>query len=338
MKVLVTGSAGHLGEALVRTLRKSGCDVIGIDTRKSWSTSYVGSIVDREFVKRCLSDVQVVMHTAALHKPHVATHRRQDFIDTNVTGILNLLEEAVAAGVSAFVFTSTTSVFGDALVPPIGHPTRWLTEDVATVPKNIYGVTKKAGEELCQLFYRNKGLCCIALRVARFFLEQDDDKSKRLTYENDNIKMNEYVYRRVDIEDAVSAHLLAAKLAPVFGFRQYIISATTPFEEGDMSLLRTDARRVLRHRVPTYEAEYEKRNWTMYAGLDRVYINKRAREELGWRPKHSFETMLDRLRCTGDIWSPLARTVGIKGYHSQTFSGMPYPVETDEARHISAFG
>ena len=62
-----------------------------------------------------MSGVQAVFHTATLHKPHIATHPRQDFVDTNVTGTLNLLEEAAAAGVASFVYTSTTSIFGDAL-------------------------------------------------------------------------------------------------------------------------------------------------------------------------------------------------------------------------------
>ena len=103
-----------------------------------------------------MAGVEAVLHAATLHKPHVATHSRQEFVDTNVTGTLNLLEEAAAAGVGAFVFTSTTSVFGDALVPPPGAPAAWITEDVVPVPKNIYGVTKVAAEDLCQLFHRNQ--------------------------------------------------------------------------------------------------------------------------------------------------------------------------------------
>ena len=120
--------------------------------------------------------VQAVFHAATLHKPHVATHSRQDFVDTNITGTLNLLEEAATAGVESFVFTSTTSVFGDALVPPAGAPAAWVTEDVTPVPKNIYGVTKAAAEDLCQLFHRNQGLACIVLRTSRFFPEEDDNK------------------------------------------------------------------------------------------------------------------------------------------------------------------
>jgi nucleoside-diphosphate-sugar epimerase len=64
--------------------------------------------------------VHIVFHAATFHKPHVSTHARQEFIDTNITGTLNLLEEAVDAGVKSFIYTSTTSVFGDALIPPDG--------------------------------------------------------------------------------------------------------------------------------------------------------------------------------------------------------------------------
>src|SRR5579859_2575505 len=113
--------------------------------------------------------VTTVYHAATLHKPHVATHSPQQFIDVNITGTLNLLQEAVEAGVASFVFTSTTSVFGDALVPPAGAPAAWITEEVRPVPKNIYGVTKAAAEDLCQLYHRNQGLACIILRTSRFF-------------------------------------------------------------------------------------------------------------------------------------------------------------------------
>jgi len=122
MAILVTGSAGHLGEALMRTLAGETREAIGLDLLASPFTTHVGSVVDRAFVRRHMAGVRTVLHAATLHKPHVATHGRQDFVDINVTGTLNLLEEAVAAGVQAFVFTSTTSVFGDALIPPAGAP------------------------------------------------------------------------------------------------------------------------------------------------------------------------------------------------------------------------
>jgi NAD dependent epimerase/dehydratase family len=135
MKVLVTGSAGHLGEALARTFKNSKHEVVGLDIIDSAFSTHVSSIADRSCARRCLSGVQTVFQAATSGKPHVATHSRQDFVDTNITGTLNPLEEAVAAGAESFVFTSTTSVFGDALVPPVGTPAAWVTEEVAPVPK-----------------------------------------------------------------------------------------------------------------------------------------------------------------------------------------------------------
>src|SRR2546427_2048736 len=199
MTILVTGSAGHLGEALMRKLPEAGHQSLGIDIKGSAYTHAVGSIIDRSFVKRCMRGVQAVLHTATLHKPHIATHTRQDFIDTNITGTLNLLEEAKAAGVGAFIFTSTTSVFGRALSPPVRAPAAWITEDVAPVPKNIYGVTKLAAENLCELFHRVDGLSCLILRTSRFFPEEDDCKETRQSYEDANVKINEFLYRRAAI-------------------------------------------------------------------------------------------------------------------------------------------
>ena len=161
MKILITGSAGHLGEALIRTIRRTDHEALGLDVQASQFTDRVGSIADREFVATCVADVDAIIHTATLHKPHVGTHSRQDFVDTNVTGTLNLLEEAVAQGNKAFVFTSTTSTFGDAMKPAPGDPAVWVTEELVPKPKNIYGVTKIAAENLCYLFHRNTQLPCV---------------------------------------------------------------------------------------------------------------------------------------------------------------------------------
>src|SRR6187455_3474289 len=105
MTILVTGAAGHLGEALVRTLRAAGRDVRGLDVKPSATTDVVAGITDRAAVARQMRGVRGVLHAATLHKPHVATHSRQDFVDVNVSGTLNLLEEAAVAGVAAFVYT-----------------------------------------------------------------------------------------------------------------------------------------------------------------------------------------------------------------------------------------
>ncbi len=327
MRVLVTGSAGHLGEALVRTLEASSHEVAGLDLLDSPFTTHVGSVADPDFVGRSMRGVDVVMHTATLHKPHVATHSRHAFVETNISGTLNVLEAALATGVSGVVFTSTSSVFGGALIPDEDQPAAWITEDVQPVPKNIYGVTKRAAEDLCQLFYRTKGLPSIVLRTSRFFPEPDDDPQRRQRYDDVNLKANEYLHRRLDLADAVDAHLIAAEQLSAIGFGRYLVSATTPFEAEHLSRLRSDAPGIVRSLFPDYEEEYRRRSWTMYPGIDRVYVNDRAREELGWSPRFDFRYVLDRLQLDEDVFSPLARAVGSKGYHSQGFDGGHYPVD-----------
>src|SRR5215475_3232143 len=326
-KVLVTGSAGHLGEALVRVLRNAGREVIGLDLLHSDFTNEVGSIVDRDHVKRCMAGVDAVLHTATLHKPHIVTHTRQDFVDTNITGTLNLLEEATAAGVGAFVFTSTTSVFGRALTPAPQAPAAWITEDVVPVPKNIYGVTKLAAENLCELFHRIRGLSCLILRTSRFFPDPDDRKQTRETYADANAKINEFLYRRADIADVVDVHLLALRKVRTIAFGRYIVSATTPFTPDDLQELRTNPAAVVSRHVPRYRDVYARHGWSMFPVIDRVYVNERARNELGWRPQYDFAHVIDLVYAKKDWRSPLARTIGYKGYHARAFAEGLYPVE-----------
>lgn len=326
MRILVTGSSGHLGEALIRTLKTSNYEVIGIDIIPSKFTDKVGSIGDRNFVKECMHGVNAIMHTATLHKPHVVTHSNQDFIDTNISGTLNLLEEGLLVGISSFVFTSTTSTFGDAMMLKNGQPAVWITEEVTPIPKNIYGLTKISAENLCILFFRNHRLPCIILRTSRFFPEDDDQKNTRLAYESDNAKVNEMLYRRVDIADVVSAHLKALERASSIGLGKYIISATTPFQHSHLLALTHDATQVVKKIFPNYEEIFKSKSWKMFPTIDRVYVNSLARKELGWQPKYDFHYALDCIKSGIDYRSNLSTETGSKGYHSNKFEEGPYPV------------
>jgi UDP-glucose 4-epimerase len=317
MKILVTGSSGHLGEALMRVLGEHG-DVIGLDILPSPYTTVVGSITDRDCVRRAMVGVRAVLHTATLHKPHIASHGRADFVDVNINGTLTLIEEAVAAGVSCFVYTSTTSTFGRALTPAAGQPAAWITEDVLSVSRNIYGVTKTAAEEVCELVARDHGLPCVILRTSRFFPEGDDVDERRTAFEDLNLKVNELLYRRVDLADVVDAHVIALRRAPAIGFGRYIISATTPFTPGDLPALRDDLPAVIDRLYPECAEIYARRGWSMLPGIDRVYVNTLALEELGWWPAYDFRRALKSLAAGLDPRSELARAVGAKGYHAES--------------------
>ncbi|MEO1436825.1 MAG: NAD(P)-dependent oxidoreductase [Bacteroidota bacterium] len=326
MNILVTGTSGHLGEALAIRLKEKGHQVKGVDILVGPQTTFVGSISDEAFIQPLMNDIGIVIHAATLHKPHVMTHSKQAFIDTNITGTRVLLDAAAKADVRSFIFTSTTSTFGDAMRPADHEPAVWVTEDLIARPKNIYGVTKTAAEDLCQLFARNHGLPCVVLRVSRFFLEIDDNSDMRAHYVDDNIKVNEYLHRRADIEDMVTAHLAAIEKAAHLGFDKFIITATSPFQQSDLKRLHQNAPEVLRMYFPEYENIYKELGWQFFPRIGRVYVNQRARQILDWEPKYDFGYILQCLIKNTDYKSPLANQIGIKFYHNQTFEDGPYPV------------
>ena len=324
MRVLVTGSSGHLGEALVRVLRDAGNDVAGLDLLPSPWTDVVASVTNRAAVRAALGGADAVVHTATLHKPHVGTHDRQAFLDTNVTGTLTVLEEAAAAGVGRAVVTSTTSAFGRALTRAPGEPAAWVDESVPPRVRNVYGATKVAAEDLAELVARDTGLPVVVLRTSRFFPEGDDSDDVRTTYADDNVKVNELLHRRVDLADVVSAHRAALDRAPALGFGRYVVSATTPFHRADLAGLRADAAAVVARLFPDAPELYGRLGWRLFPTIDRVYVNDAARADLGWTPAWDFRAALDALAAGRPPRSELARTVGAKGYHP-TSTG-PYTV------------
>jgi Nucleoside-diphosphate-sugar epimerases len=201
----------------------------------------------------------------------------------------------------------------------------WVTEEVRPIAKNIYGVTKVAAEDLCELHHRLHGLACVILRTSRFFPEPDDNAAVRGTYDDANVKANEFLFRRVELQDVVDAHLLAVEKAPSIGFARYIVSATSPFRADDLAELRRDAPSVVARCVPAYVEEYARRGWKMFPSIERVYVNDRARRDLGWRPRYDFQRIVDDLRNGEGKRSALAEEVGSKGYHDTAFDDGPYP-------------
>ena len=88
--------------------------------------------------------------------------------------------------------------------------------------------------------------------------------------DNLNLKSNEYLYRRLDLADAVDAHILAAEQAQGLGFgRCSRVSATSPFEPQHLVQLRADAPGVVRGLFPDYGGTYGRRNWQYLRGVDR---------------------------------------------------------------------
>ena len=165
MRVLITGSSGRIGSAISKELQKS-FEIIGIDVRSGRFTSIEGDITKKNLVNSLVKQVDAVVHTAAYHAPHVGQVPEDEFRRVNISATEILLNAAIAARVKRFVFTSTTSVYGDALIPD--GSAVWVTENLEPIPRDIYDKTKLAAESLCRQA-SEKGLESIVLRMSRCF-------------------------------------------------------------------------------------------------------------------------------------------------------------------------
>lgn len=298
MHVVLSGSSGWLGRWLAPMLRAQGHQVTGVDPAPGPHTQVVGSVHERGVVERAFKAagrVDAVIHAGALHKPDIVRHPPQAFIDVNVTGTQNLLQAASAAGASRFVFTSTTSLMITQQLREATHGNAlWLDESAAPLaPRNIYGATKLAAEALCRVHHLDTGLPCLVLRTSRFFPEDDDTHS---TPSGPNLKANEFLYRRLTVEDAARAHVLALEAAPRVGFDVLVVSAPTPFSAADAAELGRDAAAVVARLYPDAHALYAARGWTLPARIDRVYDASRAERVIGFRAAVDYAAVLSALR------------------------------------------
>jgi UDP-glucose 4-epimerase len=299
MRVLLTGSSGWLGRSLAPRLRKLGHDVLGLDIVTGRETAIVGSIADRGVVDGVFGRYRpdAVVHAAALHKPDIVRHTEQAFIDVNVTGTLNLLTAARIAGVGRFVFTSTTSLMiSHEIHASTGDRAEWIDETLAPLePRNIYGVTKLSAEQLCRHANLVHGLPVIVLRTGRFFPEEDD-MAHAIDHSGPNAKANEFLNRRLTVEDAVEAHVVALMKVPEIGFDTFIVSAVTPFSREDCGELKRDAAAMIRRIYPDAAELYARQGWTLPRSIGRVYDASRMEQVLGFRAKTDFAAVLAAIR------------------------------------------
>ncbi|MFL6845991.1 MAG: NAD-dependent epimerase/dehydratase family protein [Allosphingosinicella sp.] len=299
MRILLTGSSGWLGRFLAPRLREGGHEVTGLDVAPGPDTACLGSVAERTLIERVFADhrIDAVVHAGALHKPDIVRYPKQAFVDVNVTGTLNLLEAAVAAGCDRFVFTSTTSLMISESVRAgkSGGATRaaWLSEDFGPLePRNVYGVTKRAAEQICALVHRERRLPVVILRTGRFFPEEDDTHRH---LDGRNIKANEFLNRRLTVEDCAEAHVAALEKAPGIGFGLYIVAAPPPFVGADAEALIEDAPAVISRYFPEAAEIYAGAGWRLPDHIDRVYDPSRAERELGFRARTDFAAILAAL-------------------------------------------
>lgn len=279
MRILVTGSAGRVGRAIYIKLMRTH-DVVGIDKTPCSTADYVGDIRDSAMMDGVLENIDVIIHTAALHAPHVGLVPDSEFQSINVDATEKLALAGVKVGIKHFIFTSTTALYGYASTPK--SIAGWIDEEVIPQPKSIYHNSKIAAEtkleEISNLFQ----LPVTVLQMSRCFPEPADLMAVfRLT-------------RGIDARDVASAHLCAVEKR-LSGFNRFIISGATPFHLSDCEALYTDAEAVIKRKCPEIALAFKQRNWQLPQSLDRVYDSSSAREKLGWLPIHGFESVLEML-------------------------------------------
>jgi UDP-glucose 4-epimerase len=278
MRVLVTGSSGQLGSATVKHLLAFGYDVYGADLYPSATTTHITDVKDRSGTDLLLEGVDAVIHTAALHGKHYElNYPREEFINTNILGTLNLLNACVKSRVSRFLYTSTTSIYGSAMVDD--EKAVWVDELLPERPRDIYDITKQTTEQLCRDFFYKEGLQTSVYRVGRFLPEDD------------NLKINHRLYRGLDERDGAEALRLALNIG-FNNFETFNISSGSPFKKDDLISLKHNPKAIILKYYPEAEDVYQHKNWAFPKSIDRVYVCDKARRLLGYQPQYTFEYLL----------------------------------------------
>ncbi|MGW0246673.1 NAD-dependent epimerase/dehydratase family protein [Nocardia goodfellowii] len=271
--VLVTGSSGSVGAAVAQEMHTAGWQVRGWDVRPGRWTTHQGDLRDAELRTQAVTGTDTVVHTAALHAPHVGLVPDDRFRAVNVDATAALLEQAAECGVRRVVYTSSTSVYGHALVP--GDRAVWVDESLTPRPRDIYDDTKLQAEAL--LATSHATFPTIVLRIARCFPEATA------------VQAAHRLYRGVDIRDVARAHRLAAEHQQITGV--FNIAGPLLFHPNDTQRLRHDAPALLEQRAPEIVALFRRRGWPLPAEIDRVYDSGKAGRQLGYRPAYDVTTL-----------------------------------------------
>lgn len=278
MRIAVTGTSGRIGRAIHFTLCEKH-EIVGIDRTVSSATTHRGEINDYEFLVRAFTGVEAVVHTAALHAPHVGVFDESEFFRINVEGTKTVFRAAVNCGVKALVFTSTTALYGFAARQP--DQATWISETTIPKPRSIYHRTKLEAEHFLESV-ANRNLRVTTLRVSRCFPEPAP------------LMAMYRLHRGIDARDVAEGHRLALAESKDI-YRMFILSGATPFRQADCVALMRTPRQVLDERYPAVCELFDSRQWPLPESIDRVYDSSRAQGALGWAPSYGFEEVVHLL-------------------------------------------
>ena len=176
-RILVVGGAGFIGSHVVEALLKTDVgEVVVFDnfsrgSRHNLKTALLdprcsiypngGDIRDTDLLDDAMRGCDAVIHLAAMWLLHCLDFPRTAF-DVNIAGTFNVLEACVRHGIKRLVYSSSASVYGDAVRTPMdeNHPFN---------NRNFYGATKISGEAMCRAFHARNGLSYVGLRYMNVY-------------------------------------------------------------------------------------------------------------------------------------------------------------------------
>ncbi len=282
---MVTGSAGRVGSAIYHHLKQQDFTVWGMDVLAGPDTDIVCDIKQVNLIKDQLPKIQAVIHTAALHAPHVGIFRHKDFIATNVNATEQLFQTMMSKGMQHFIFTSTTALYGYASTA--GHSCSWITEQSQPLPKTIYHNSKILAENVLQQLHLCSGIPVTILQMSRCFPEPINQMA---IYR---------LHRGIDVHDVAIAHRMAMTQKPP-GFQRMILSAQTPFNPSDCQALKQQSTDVIKHRCPQVYEYFKRQHWSLPQSIDRVYDASLAYDILGWRAQHGVDELINEWQLNSD--------------------------------------
>ncbi|KUL31024.1 NAD-dependent epimerase/dehydratase family protein [Actinoplanes awajinensis] len=260
----MTGTSGRVGDAVARDLEAAGWTTRGADLVPGPRTTIVGDLRDLRVRRALVHGADLVVHAAALHAPHVGRVADEEFRSVNVDATAALLHDAEAAGVRRVVYISSTSVYGNALVP--ADRAVWVDEQLPPQPRDIYDETKLAAEASAAA----ASMPSVTLRIARCFPEPLPVLAVRL------------LHRAVLLTDVAAAVVGVAAQDTVTGV--FNIAGRYPFTRADCVALFDDAAAVIADRAPQVAAEFRSRGWPLPKSLDRVYDSAAAAAAFSYQP------------------------------------------------------
>ena len=306
-KVLVTGGSGFIGSFVVSELLKENvAEVVIFDNFSRGNIEYIesqikdsrcslvqGDLREIDVLNAAMSKCDYVIHLAAMWLLHCKDFPRTAF-DVNIGGTFNVLEACVRHKVKKLIYSSSASVYGDAVQVP-------MTEDHPFNNKNFYGSTKIAGEAMCTAYNDRYGLEVIGLRYMNVYGPGQDqhavysgvvpivlnkiDKNEAPIVNGDGSQAYDFIY----VEDVARSNIAAIKSDVKLGFYNVGTEIQTTISELCETMLKLKKSDLKVKYIPYSEDDARQ------LVQNRIGSREKAEKEIDFKYKYSLDIGLQKL-------------------------------------------